>query len=130
MKSALERFAANQADSESWRETIAKRIDNINYHDAKIQMRRFICGLPPGLVELPERFSDDVIEFRNTLVHDVSRIKTEDYNKLAFYVAKLKAIYAVSDAVALGGARDDIRNGSYFLSSAKHMPLNSFADDA
>jgi hypothetical protein len=38
LKRALEEFAATEQDRESWLETIEKRIDNINYHDAKIQL--------------------------------------------------------------------------------------------
>ena len=50
-----------------------------------------------------------MIDLRNDLVHDMSRLKSDDQNKLAFFVAQLKALYALSDAIALGATADDIR---------------------
>jgi ApeA N-terminal domain 1 len=130
LKATLDAFAANEADGERWRETLERRINNINYHDAKIQMKNFISRLPQGLVSVPETFHRNVIDFRNTLVHDFSRIRNEDQNKLAVYVAKLKALYALSDAVALGARMNEIREGSQFLMAAKHMPLDAFTEDS
>jgi hypothetical protein len=129
LKSTLDKFAMNEQDSANWRETIEKRIDNINYHDAKILLKRFISELPPGLVSVPDTFHSDVVDFRNTLVHDMRRITSDDSNKLAFFVAKLKAIYAVSDAIALGGKPSEIRDGSPFLAAAKYITPNSFSGD-
>jgi hypothetical protein len=129
LNSALSEFAANEPNSEEWRETIEKRIDNINYHDAKIWLKRFISQLPTGLVTVPDTFPGDVVDFRNTLVHDMSRIKTDDSNRLAFFVTKLKAIYAVNDAIALGGRADEIREGSPLLTAAKYVTPNSFGGD-
>ena len=76
---------------------------------------------------MADSFPSEVVDFRNTLVHDISSIKTNDSNRLAFFVAKLKAIYAVSDALALGGKVDEIRDGSKFLMAAKHTTRNSFS---
>lgn len=129
LKSALGEFAANEPNSGEWRETIEKRIDNINYHDARILLKRYISELPPGLVDVPDTFPSDVVEFRNTLVHDMSRIKSDDTNRLAFFVTKLKAIYAVNDAIALGGRANEIRERSRFLTAAKYITPNSFGGD-
>jgi hypothetical protein len=63
-------------------------------------------------------------------VHDMSRLKSDDYNKLAFYVAKLKALYALNDAIALGGRADEIIPRSVFLLRAEHMPLDVFGDNS
>ena len=70
-----------------------------------------------------------MIELRNALVHNMSRLDNSDFNKLAFFVANLKAIYAVNDAVALGAKASEIRAGSAFLHLAEHMPLNVFDGD-
>ncbi len=129
LKVTLESFAAKEADSKNWIETIKNRIDNINSHDTKIKVKNLIAQLPSGLVSVPATFYRDVIELRNTLVHEMSRLKNSDYNRLAFFVAKLNAVYAVSDAVALGAKANEIRTGSAFLLRAEHMPLNVFSDD-
>jgi hypothetical protein len=129
LKTVLDGFAAKEANSESWRETLEKRIDNINYHDAKMVLKNFISELPSGFVAVPKNFYSEVIEFRNTLVHDISRMKSNDYNKLAFFVAKLNALYALSDAVALAARADEIKTGALFFVEAEHAPLNSFSDD-
>ena len=75
LKATLEAFAAKEADSKSWLETIKKRIDNINSHDAKINVKNIIAQLPSGLVSVPATFYRYVIELRNTLVHEMSRLK-------------------------------------------------------
>jgi hypothetical protein len=113
----------------SWLETIKTRINNINYRNAKIEVETFISQLPNGLVSLPPTFYSDVVEFRNTLVHHLDRLNHDDDNKLAFFVAKLKSVYALSDAVALGARVDEIRTESAFLLAAEHMPMNVFGDD-
>jgi hypothetical protein len=46
LKATLEAFAAKEADSQSWLETIKKRIDNINSHDAKTKVKNIIAQLP------------------------------------------------------------------------------------
>jgi ApeA N-terminal domain 1 len=129
LKATLEAFATKEVDSESWRETIERRIDNINSHDAKIKLKNFISQLPQAFVSVSDTFCRDVIDFRNTLVHAISRIKAGDYNKLAFFVAKLKALYVLSDALSLGARVNEIRTGSSFLMAAEHMPLNAFTED-
>ncbi len=128
-KKVLSDFATQEADSDNWRQTIERRIDYINSYDAKIVVKNFISELPPNIVSVPDSFHSEVIDFRNTLVHDLSRIKTSDYNKLAFFVAKLKALYALSDAIALGAKASEVRTGASFFVAAEHMPLNSFNDD-
>lgn len=130
LRAALEGFAANEPDSDSWLVSMKRRIDNVNYHDAKIQLKNFISRLPKGFVSVPQTFHNDVIELRNTLVHDMSRIKSGDYNKLSFFVAKLKGLYALSDALALGAKVDEVMKGSVFLMRAEHAPLSAFTDDA
>jgi hypothetical protein len=107
-----------------------KRIDNINYHDAKVKLKTFVSRLPSQFVSVPETFHNDVVELRNTLTHDMSRLKSADYNKLAFYVAKLKALYALNDAIGLGGKVDEIIPRSAFLLAAEHTPLDLFGDDS
>ena len=129
LKKVLSDFATKEANSDNWHETIEKRIDYINAYDAKITLKSFISRLPPGIVSVPENFHSEVINFRNNLVHDMSRIKSSDYNKLAFFVAKLKALYALSDAIALGARVEEVRTGASFFLAAEHMPLNSFSDD-
>jgi ApeA N-terminal domain 1 len=129
LKKVLNDFAGKEANSDKWRVTIEKRIDHINAHDAKIVLNNFISELPPGIVSVPESFHSEVIDFRNTLVHDMSRIESRDYNKLAFFVAKLKALYVLSDAIALGASIGEVRKGASFFMAAEHMPLNSFSDD-
>lgn len=126
---ALTTFAGEEENSAKWRDVIEKRIDQINYHNAKTQIANFIARLPKGLVVLPHDFVHELVELRNMLVHDISRITTNDQNKLAFFLAQLKALYAVSDAVALGATQSEIREGSHFLSTAMHMPLNFLTGD-
>jgi hypothetical protein len=58
-------------------------------------LKRFIDALPEGFVTVPEAFSSDVIDLRNALVHDLARLKPDDYNKMSFFVAKLKALYVL-----------------------------------
>jgi hypothetical protein len=129
LKAVLEQFATKEPNSAKWHDTMQKRIDNINYHDAKLQLSNFILRLPKGFVSLSETFTKDVIELRNTLVHDISRIKSDDQRKLAFFVAKLKALYALSDAIALGATPDEVREDSRFFTAAKYMPANPFTGD-
>jgi hypothetical protein len=120
LKSALDEFAAKESNSGDWLETMRRRIENINYYDAKVRLANFIEKLPQGFVAVPDSFANDVVRLRNTLVHDISRLKNEDQNRLSFFVAKLKALYALSDAMALGARPTDIRDGSSFLSGAKY----------
>ena len=127
--STLEAFAAGKPESDSWLGTMKKRIDNINSHDAKIKVESFISKLPGGLVSVPPKFSSDVVELRNALVHDITRVQIADYNKLAFFVAKLKGLYALSDAIALGARVDEIGTNSEFLRLADQMPMNAFSDE-
>jgi hypothetical protein len=129
LQTALTTFAEKEPNSEEWREVIEKRIELINSYDAKKQIANFIAGLPQGFVVLPDRFAHELVELRNTLVHDISRITANDQNKLSFFLAQLKALYALSDAVALGAARADIRQGSHFLSTAMHMPMDFYTGD-
>jgi hypothetical protein len=129
LKNALNDFAAKEDNSDNWRQTIEQRIDYINSYDAKTVLRNFISKLPPGIVSVQEGFNSDVIEFRNTLVHDMTRVKNGDYNKLSFFVAKLKALYALSDAVSLGARVDEIRSRASFFVVAENASLNSFCDD-
>src|SRR5258707_716577 len=106
-----------------------RRINQINYHDAKIKLANFIAKLPEGFVSTPEAFINDVVELRNTLVHDISRLKNDDQNRLAFFVAKLKALYALSDAISLGATPDDIKKGAQFFMAAKYTPKNIFTGE-
>jgi hypothetical protein len=77
-------------------------------------LSRFIASLPLGVVTVPETFAADV-PLRNTLVHDVSRFKATDFNRLSFAAAKLKVLYALFDAIALGGELEEIIPRSEFL---------------
>jgi hypothetical protein len=129
LKAALDNFAAKEANGGAWRATIERRIDYINTYDAKIMLQKFISGLPVNIVSVPEGFHSKVIDLRNDLAHDISRIKSSDQNKLAFFVAKLKAIYALNDAIALGARIDEIGTGASFFLEADYVPLNSFGDD-
>jgi hypothetical protein len=130
LMTTLEEFAANDTESQNWLGTIKKRIDNINSHDAKMKLKSFISRLPNQFVNVPETFHNDVVELRNTLTHDMSRLKSTDYNRVAFYVAKLKALYALNDAITLGGRADEIIPRSSFLLRAEHMPPDIFGDDS
>jgi hypothetical protein len=130
LTATLKEFAAKEADSQNWFETIKKRIDNINYHDAKTKLKKFISQLPNRFISLPETFHSDVVELRNTLTHDMSRLKSADYNKLAFYVAKLKALYALNEALALGGRADEIVTRSPFLLRAERTTSDLFGEDS
>ena len=129
LSATIKEFAEKDADSQSWFETMNKRINNINYHDAKLVLKMVIEQLPSNFISVPITFHSDVIELRNALVHDMSCLDNSDFNKLAFFVANLKAIYAVNDAVALGAKASEIRAGSSFLHLAEHMPLNVFDGD-
>jgi hypothetical protein len=128
-KAFLNEFAAKEPDSDKWHETMERRIDLINQYDAKIRLANFIKKLPEGFVSAPETFTNDVIKLRNTLVHDIVGLKTDDQNKLAFFVAKLKALYALSDAMSLGARPDDIKKGAQFFSAAKFTPRNFFTGE-
>lgn len=130
LRATLEAFAAKDTDSQNWFETIKQRIDNINYHEAKVKVKRFMSQLPIGFVSVPSTFHSDVVELRHKLVHDISRLKSADYNRLGFYVAKLKALYALYDAIALGGRAEEIIDRSAFLFEAEHMPLDLFGDNS
>jgi hypothetical protein len=55
LRATLEAFAAKESDSHIWLETIKKRIDNINYHDAKLKLKNFISQLPNGFVSVALR---------------------------------------------------------------------------
>jgi hypothetical protein len=85
LTATLEEFAKNETDSQSWLETIKKRIDNINYHDAKVKLETFISQLPSGFVSVPSTFHSDVVELRNALTHEMSRLKSADYYRVALY---------------------------------------------
>ena len=52
----------------------------------------------------------------------MSWLKSADYNKLALYVAKLKAMYALHDAIAHGERADEIINRSAFLLENYYLP--------
>jgi hypothetical protein len=125
-KASLNEFAAKDPDSAKWLETMEKRVDLMNYFDAKIRLANFIKKLPEGFVSAPEKFTNDVINLRNTLVHDIVELKTDDQNKLAYFVAKLKALYVLSDAISLGARPDDINKGSRFFIAAKLTPRDVF----
>ena len=129
LKAIVDEFAVKEPVSAQWHETMKNRINNINYSDARIKLKNFISRLPSGFVSVPDTFPKDVIDLRNTLVHDIRNLKSDDQNKLAFFVAKLKALYALSDAVALGAKPDEIRESSSFLTGAKYTPANAFTDD-
>jgi hypothetical protein len=129
LKAVLEQFAAKDPDSARWRETIEKRISQINSYDARIKLANFIAKLPQSFVSLPEAFTKDVIDLRNDLVHDISRLKAGVQNRLAFFLAKLKALYVLSDAIALRARPDEVRTGSHFLAAAQHIPANFFTGD-
>lgn len=129
LKLVINEFAAKEPDSDKWHETMERRIDQINYYDARTRLANFIAKLPKGFVSVPETFTNDVIELRNTLVHDISRLTSDDQNRLAFFVAKLKALYALSDAISLGAKPDDIREGSQFFTAAKYMPKDFFTGE-
>jgi ApeA N-terminal domain 1 len=129
LQAALTTFADTEPNSAEWLDVIEKRIGLINSYDAKKKIANFIAGLPKGFVVLPDRFVHELVELRNTLVHDISRITANDQNKLSFFLAQLKALYALSDAMALGARQADIREGSHFLSTAMHMPINFYTGD-
>jgi hypothetical protein len=127
LKAAARAFAASHTSTQTdWLETIEGRINYINSYDAKKKMLKFIGRLPTGLVTVPEAFSAQVIEFRNSLVHDMSKLTDFHYNKLAYFVAKLQAIYAVDDAGALGAKANEIAPPSRFLQHAKRMSEHIF----
>lgn len=129
LRRALDEFSKSAPGDGEWLEVIRSRLDNINYHNAKVQFSRFMSKLPPKLIAFiapPDNFAHEVIELRNTLVHDIARITVNDQNKLAFFLAQLKAMFAISDAVSLGAAQDEIQEGSQFLSAARQMPINFF----
>ncbi len=130
LKAVVKEVAEKQPDSAKWRETIEERIGHINSYDAKTLLTNFISQLPPGFVSLPAGFPNDVIKLRNDLVHDISRLKSDAQNKLAFFVAKLMALYALSDTIALGARPDEVRKGSRFFTRAEYTPTNLFADDS
>ena len=130
LKKAAEHYAADDVDSQSWLETIKKRIDYINSYDAKLILKKFIVQLPEQLIAVPPTFHSDVVELRNTLVHALERLRTDDWNKLSFFVAKLKAAYALSDVIALGAKLGEIRTGSTFLLAAEHASMNVFSDES
>jgi hypothetical protein len=125
-KAFLNKFAVKEPDSDKWLETMERRVDLINHYDAKIRLANFIKKLPEGFVSAPEAFINEVIKLRNTLVHDIVGLKTDDQNKLAYFVAKLKALYALSDAVSLGARPVDVQKGAHFFSAAKFTPRNFF----
>lgn len=56
-KTALREFAEKEPNSDKWYKTMEKRIDLINYHDAKIGLANFIAKLPKGFVSVPEEFA-------------------------------------------------------------------------
>jgi hypothetical protein len=129
LKAALEEFAAKVPDSAGWRKTLEGRINQINYHDARVKIANFIAKLPQEFVSVPETFSNDVVALRNALVHDMTRLKTDDLYRLSFFLAKLKALYALSDAIALGARPDEVSEVSRFLAPAANMPTNFFTSD-
>ena len=53
----IKEFAAKDADSQCWLETMEKRINNINYHDAKMVLKKVIEQLPSNLVFIPVHFT-------------------------------------------------------------------------
>jgi hypothetical protein len=59
----------------------------------------------------------------------MTRLTNTHYSRLAFFVAKLKAAYAVNDDIALGARAEEIRTGSLFLVRAEHMPADKFGYD-
>jgi len=63
-------------------------------------------------------------------VHDISRLGADDWDKFSFFVAKLKAAYALSDVITLGANPDEIRAQSQFLVSAKHAPRKVYTDES
>jgi hypothetical protein len=75
------------------------------------------------------KFHGDVIDLRNDLVHDMRRLKAGVEHRLTFFLAKLKALYALSDAIALDARPDEVREHSYFLAAAHNMPENFFTGD-
>ena len=130
LQDAITRFAAKDPSSAAWLDVMRKRVDNLNYHDARVILHNFIAALPSGIIELPENFCADVIDFRNILTHDMSKIQIDDYNKLAFFTAKLKAIVALSDVIGLGAAPGDILTSSEFLIRAQNTQPNPFTDNS
>lgn len=129
LKSTLDVFAEKEADSVSWLRIIQGRIDNINYYNTAKKLEKFISGLPPDFVRLPDGFANRVTELRNSLVHDMSRLKSNDYNRMAFFVEKLKALYALADVIALGAKVEEILKGSQLLRAADYVTPNVFGDD-
>ena len=126
----LDKFATGHADALDWRDTVKGRLDNLNYRDTRIILQRLIDALPESFVALPEAFAGDVVKLRNALVHDVGRLKPDDYNKMSFFVAKLKGLYALNDALALGGRPDQIIPYSQFLRRAELATTNVFGDES
>lgn len=48
---------------------------------------------------------------------------------MAFFLAKLKALYTLSDAMALGARPNEVSTGSHFFRMAEYIPENAFTDD-
>jgi hypothetical protein len=122
----LEWFASTQSDGDVWIDIIRRRINNINHHEARLILRKFVSDLPPNLVEVSDTFPADLIALRNSLTHDISKITSSDYNNLKFFVTTLKALFVVNDAIVLGASPSDIIEASSFLAAAKYMKLPQF----
>ncbi len=125
----LTAFAVEDSGSATWLETMKKRICDLNHHDARIIVKKFIDALPGEFVVIPEGFCGEVVDLRNMLTHDLSLNRNDDFNRLAFFVAKLKALIALSDVVALGADAKEINKSSRFLIGAEQTPRNLFGGE-
>jgi hypothetical protein len=126
LRKALEECAANGATNQAWVDTIRARIDNINYHDAAIVVQNFLDELPSGFIDFPPTFAKDVVELRNTVTHNLGNIKNSDFNRLAFFVAKLRAAIALSDVISLGASPSDVRKDADLIRLADRTPSEAF----
>jgi hypothetical protein len=82
--------------------------------------------LPPGFISFTPMFSSDVIKLRNTLTHSLGDVKNSDLNRLAFFIAKLKAAIALSDVVSLGASLGDVRKDADLIMRADRTPSQAF----
>jgi hypothetical protein len=120
-----EKFAAKSGVT-SWLPVLVERIGHLNSYNARVTLEKFISALPSGVVSTPPSFAKDVIALRNKLVHDISLIDHQDYNRLSFMVAKLQGLYALADAGSLGAEQSEIIPRSRFLLRAENTTINTF----
>jgi len=126
LQKALDECAAKDESSGSWVDAMRARIANIKYHDATIVVQNFLNALPPGFVSFPPTFAADVVKLRNTLTHNLGDVKNSDFNRLAFFIAKLKAAIALSDVMSLGASPSAVRKDADLIRLADRTPPEAF----